>query len=1127
MQERSRREQIEQLWYTWAPRGMEDIRGFQVYAATPGLMDVNGATFRAINPYLGYDLPTGTNPSAATIENSPVCLAFIDAGNQRLLLRKNFTGSDSAGRIGTYFIHLLTSLPANFTARDAINLWHSSFWQTTIPESTSGFRDPHSYELLPVVPDVLKPEPYTEQKFSQNEMLGKYLPFVIQAYLSLDKEQRLFIAAEDYHIASLIWGLTECLPSLLLQDLTFSTYESDIVKTNMRIVGACLPVEKVRRESLNPARVLPADGYYGQNVMLNCYTGQYSSLSSQYPLLPAYTQFATSCLLGKAEAHGELQSLLTSAERLRVSSVPQLLFVYKFIDTNNQSQSLSYDDISAVLENFNLAFEFLSRDNVQESLIALTIQNPQWWKERGMTALTLLWERRNANGVSLAPTFTALGCKVAQTVANAILENDQHKFSIGWELLCTTAPANKDPKPWADLFFMLSGYPPGEICPWSLWSELLNFWQYAAAYIAPEQIRPWLSISWEQLPDFLHMNLPHEWQIMAVTQLLADPSKLIPSWVVKLLEQRTYQQLFIYVLRQMYESQRTQDQQAAVNFMQTLLKYGYTEKLVLFDLLLSSRNINEQEVEELLIAAHLNQQEQLAIFEKYAETLLSRHPTSTSLLPGVQRMVKLYVDQFTTKTFFNPDAERLLILLQYNSNKLSDELKQRIHRRYLAGQAICFGKEELLSDKLLNKRSLNEMGDAIARLRFSGDKQYIDCLCLVMMRTVWNEPATNKEKYLKLLLEGLCTLTERRLEVDLFPHLAAFLAHYDEVPARQILPYIKVALEYTLLFDPRSRDDYLLPLLKTLQKQIRDSLDIIDEVAINRWPPKIGNLWREASTKQHLRPQGIRERISGLNPLRWRQDSVHVEAVKPDAGGTDSTRSKKAASEPPQQQKREPDRESQQTKENKSHKLAEQPYQATYNSNPAASASLPTKTWSLQRRDIVDINNQKLPQPITKNWINQVCDIKQIYIPFILEVINKDLETDLARNNQAIADLLWEEKKELEEKQMKDRAHLFDMVQQELVDDIFIQDQINTLKKGPEKSILKNLKEIINKPSQHRQIERQMTKDGLKNILLIFLRRHHALRQKSIPTWDAYLLEERGKILTTIVYSGDKWTGDD
>ena len=91
---------IEQLWYTWAVRGMEQIRGFQVYAASAGLRDVNGPAVRALNPYLGYSLPPGTERQAAKKENSPFALVYVEENGTCALLQKNFSGSDSIGRIG-------------------------------------------------------------------------------------------------------------------------------------------------------------------------------------------------------------------------------------------------------------------------------------------------------------------------------------------------------------------------------------------------------------------------------------------------------------------------------------------------------------------------------------------------------------------------------------------------------------------------------------------------------------------------------------------------------------------------------------------------------------------------------------------------------------------------------------------------------------------------------------------------------------------------------------------------------------------------------------------------------------------------------------------------------------------
>src|SRR5260370_4968384 len=170
-------------------------------------MEVNGATFKAINLYLGYELPIGTNRLAATIKNPPNCLAYIEVGNKCILLRKNFTGSDNAGRIGTYFIHLLDALTDDFTARDAIELWDSTFWKTTVPDSndTPDFKDSYRYELWPVDRARRKPDSLTVGEIGRDADLIRYLPLVIEAYLCLDEQKKLCIAPDPPHVAKLLW----------------------------------------------------------------------------------------------------------------------------------------------------------------------------------------------------------------------------------------------------------------------------------------------------------------------------------------------------------------------------------------------------------------------------------------------------------------------------------------------------------------------------------------------------------------------------------------------------------------------------------------------------------------------------------------------------------------------------------------------------------------------------------------------------------------------------------------------------------------------------------------------------------------------------------------------------------
>lgn len=1143
MQERS---SIEQLWYTWAPRGMELIRGFQVYAASSALMDVSGASFKAINPYLGYSLPTGTDRLNATKENSPFCLAYVQVGNERLLLHKNFSGSDTAGRIGTYFIHLLAYLPTDFTARNAIDLWHSDFWRKAIPDSTAEFKDPNRYELWSVASNKLVPGDLTEREIQRDGRLTRYLPFVIEAFLTLTGKQKLIIAAEDYLVATLIWGMTHCLPQTMLRDLTFSTYEADPSKATTRIVGTCLPAEEVRRESMNAERLLPVDDYTGQYIALNCYTGQQSPLTRQNSLLAQYAQFAATSLLGHENEKNKLLGLFASAERQSVRTTDDLLVVYKFFDADNQPQNLSPKEISSLLTNDAMAIEYLRLDGVQDAVIALAIQNRQWWNEQGKAAITSL--RNNPFRQSLVPTLTDFACRLAQKVADAIIHKDQEVLNITYDLLQTTAPAQSNPKPWLVLLSALSGNRPDALFTWQFRVMLLKQWKYGKGDIRPEQIAPWLSISWEQLQEIFSLDLPQRWQAMALHQLLSDPTQPMPPQMVKVIERPQYQPIFMRVLKDMYESQ----QKTVMNIFNILVKSGYSQKLDLLYLFLDSQMVSAEMMEELLKTARLNTQEKLTIFERYAEKLLSCN--ATSLLPSVEDMVKLYVDQFTVKTLFSANAESMLTLLQQHRKKLSPDLQQRVFRRYLAGQAICFSRREPLPDTF-DELYLNRIGKAIYTLQLTADKQYMGYLYYTMMQTVWG--ATNKEERLLQLLEGLRTLLKSPSRPVLLSRLIEYLGQFD-IPPEQLLPYIKIVLDFTLLFPtPEAQGEYLFPLFKILQKNIRAALDVIDAEANNRWPPNLRNLWQQASINSGIRPKGFMPTW-----LPWRkQGSTQMDSIKADvreqkAGTSEPSIKSKPNSQSSLQTQQEVVQPLHEQTMKKSQNSSEQALQATNDSKklePSQSheahsgnstdrfaqsdmedspslaegnSSLTTSTVSFEQKDISRINGKSPAYPITKPQLERACDIKQSYIQSINELITV-LSQQEATDNTPRAGALIEENIELQ-KQKENRKYMFCRVQEEMVEDMFIRDWIDRYdeehKRERNKFMKDNLAPMIKMNKNNKDITQPYNEDILESVLDIFLRRYYAIKQMSETDWKHFIKEPRERAI--IEYTGKIWQSD-
>ncbi len=713
---------IEQLWYTWASRGMEQIRGFQVYAASRALMDVSGTTFKTINPYLGYDLPAGTNRLAASIENSPFCLAYIEAEGRRILLQKNFTGSDTSGRIGTYFVHLLDALPPDFTARRAIELWKSPFWKTMVPEfaTPEDFKDVGSYELWQVSPYQLLQGPLSVWDIKQDAMLTKLLPFVIEAYAGLQGQQKLYIAAEDYRVASLIWGLTQCLPLSMQHDLTFSTYEANLSEATTRIVGTCLPLSEVRREEINPARLLPAYDYTVQHVTLNCYTGQHSSLQSRpwlaqedAQLLAEYARYAASRLLGEKDGQVELSRLLAIAKQQRVSTVKGLLFVYKFFAARN----LTERDFSNMLEITSMVVEYLNLDGVQEAIISLAIGNEQWWSEEARPAITNL--RKDPFERLLPSTLNNFACNVARKVAEAILTRNQQALSITYDILQTTAPASENANPWLVLLAAFSSYNPLEHCNWGVRSELLKQWSYGENRISDEQIVPWLVISWEELESFLSLPLPEHWQLQAIKLLLSRTDLPLRSEMVEVIEQPRYQQVLVTALKQMYEDPRQGDPQVVIDFFKTLVTYGSELRFDALDIFLSNQNIDVDKVKWMLKLACSNEAEKLYVFKIHFNFLLICNTDTMSLLPVVKEMIKLYLRQLTAYKLLQANTRHILAAIIQQRDMLTQELSKQADLWYNAGRAICFGQNEILPPNF-DTPSLEILGKAALQFRTRG-----------------------------------------------------------------------------------------------------------------------------------------------------------------------------------------------------------------------------------------------------------------------------------------------------------------------------------------------------------------------------------------------------------------------
>src|SRR5438093_4775497 len=184
---------LEQLWYTWSAVGLGPLSaGFRIRAASRGLSDVRSPRVQALDRYLRYVLPTGTDPFAITPDMAPICLSLIQTEQgEWILVNKTYVGKDGVGRPGAFFVHLLSNLPPDFSAAQAISLWRSPLLRSSDIDPSSGVQ--LSGVQLDAIPfDSLKQ--WVHRKIDNMHPEGinsswvyDCFPLVIRAYLTWRK----------------------------------------------------------------------------------------------------------------------------------------------------------------------------------------------------------------------------------------------------------------------------------------------------------------------------------------------------------------------------------------------------------------------------------------------------------------------------------------------------------------------------------------------------------------------------------------------------------------------------------------------------------------------------------------------------------------------------------------------------------------------------------------------------------------------------------------------------------------------------------------------------------------------------------------------------------------------------
>jgi len=618
----------EQFWYTSCRVGLEGTTGIQVRAASPEIAKGLREFRIRLGGVLNYSLPEGGTSFNTSSLQSPIALSWIVVGHERILLRKSFIGFDSDRRPGNFFTHLISNLPRGFNARQAIATWDADFWQSS---DQSLAPDNFSLEVINDWLLLNAPSPFHANEL--NAELRAKLETLLKAFLSRDAKRKIYIAAEPRIIALLVWGLTQCLPPQLCDDITFSTYESNVLSANSFITGTCRLEHLAQSGTFN----LPQECYAGFNVALNLYPG--ARADSNLTVSAAIATFASFAVDSLWKGDRELQAILDTVATESHVTVDSLIETF-----NRERTEIGKWDaptVCGVLKNPARAQKYLANAEFADNFIATAISNPLWWTSDAKPALEKLRQPGMASQVRV--DLTGLGVAALQRAASEIaigIDANRAILVDGIAAVCIPDQMLGNVNAYSRLLDILAqqySQIPDAKTPIKLRAALVERWGNISPLPSQYKIEPWLKVSWDQANELLQLKLPKEWQDFVADELVKS---LPPQWNIVEPTFYAYPDLFQNALVRQIASPSYSSN--ALALFKLAWENGYADKEKLLFALLRQDNAPANQI---LSIANLGSStfERMLGSRQERETLLRVYLRSSV----TQRLVQSYIDNLS------------------------------------------------------------------------------------------------------------------------------------------------------------------------------------------------------------------------------------------------------------------------------------------------------------------------------------------------------------------------------------------------------------------------------------------------------------------------------------------------
>jgi hypothetical protein len=410
----------------------------------------------------------------------------------------------TAGRIlahvapngGTYFAHALLDVPATADAQLAIQTWGSPLWQRHDPDAAGELPE---LPYLPVA-DVLDDDAL--RAWLQSPDRREMLEFVLTALLTTPAATHVILAATADDVARVVYAVTRALPHGMLDDFTFSTYESDPLSCPARLIGHD-----------TGGRELPA-GCYETAVGYNPATGRKTDLPAQIP----FAAFAVAALAGGDTA--PLDEFRATWQRLGLTDPRQFDVVYRLA---RETGELTKEESAAAVQHPTLAAWVSARTTAVRQFLEWALDDTQFAHHALSRVIAPLRQKPDA--------VARLAAEVRQAGFTALAAGDKVRVANALEVILPMAAPGKANAVWGEILTRAADPAAlGWEMRWYLLPRLVRFKHPTAAATAVDPaLAKWLDVPAERLGELLALELPKAYHLAAARACLKRDREPSPT----------------------------------------------------------------------------------------------------------------------------------------------------------------------------------------------------------------------------------------------------------------------------------------------------------------------------------------------------------------------------------------------------------------------------------------------------------------------------------------------------------------------------------------------------------------------------------------------------------------------